>query len=182
MIVAVSGVAGSGKDTFSDYLVVDHGFCRLALADPLKRFCQEVFGFTDRQLWGPSEARSETALGSTVTARRALQTLGTDWGRALDEDVWAKMGARIARQKSDAGKRVVVTDVRFANELAALQREGAITVRVRREAAGLRGLEAEHVSEREQLAIADGSFDFVVDNDGPLAELREWAARVARCR
>lgn len=58
MIVGISGVAGSGKGTAADFLVRNHGFVKVALADPIKRTVQDVFGFTEWQLWGPSEARN----------------------------------------------------------------------------------------------------------------------------
>lgn len=58
MILGVSGLAGSGKDTFAKFLVENHGFVVVSLADPLKRICKEVFDFTDEQLWGPSEKRN----------------------------------------------------------------------------------------------------------------------------
>jgi len=59
MIIGVAGLAGSGKDTVADHLVEYHGFVKVALADPLKRICREVFDFSEEQLWGPSEKRNE---------------------------------------------------------------------------------------------------------------------------
>lgn len=68
MIIGVTGlcedpqgnvrVAGAGKDTVADHLVAKHEFVRIGLADPLKRICAEIYGFTDAQLWGPSEQRN----------------------------------------------------------------------------------------------------------------------------
>lgn len=57
-IVGVSGQAGSGKDTVADYLVEKYGFTKIALADPIKHFGYHVFGFTEDQLWGPSDQRN----------------------------------------------------------------------------------------------------------------------------
>lgn len=58
MIVGISGLAGSGKDTCADFFVRNHGFVKVAFADPLKRIVREVFGFSYDQLWGPSVMRS----------------------------------------------------------------------------------------------------------------------------
>lgn len=58
MIIGLAGPAGSGKDTIADYLVSKRGFVKMANADLLKRVAQSVFGFTDDQLWGPSELRN----------------------------------------------------------------------------------------------------------------------------
>ena len=57
-IIGVSGQLGSGKDTVADYLVKEHGFVRIALADPIKRFGYHVFLFSEQQLWGPSHFRN----------------------------------------------------------------------------------------------------------------------------
>ncbi len=57
-IVGISGYANSGKDTVANFLRDDLGFQSLALADPLKRICRDVFDFTDEQLWGPSGNRN----------------------------------------------------------------------------------------------------------------------------
>jgi hypothetical protein len=40
-------------------MLVDEGFVKVALADPLKRICFDVFNFTEAQLWGPSEERNK---------------------------------------------------------------------------------------------------------------------------
>lgn len=67
MIIGITGlyedsagnkrIAGAGKDAAADRLVEAHKFVRIGLADPLKRICQDVFQFTDEQLWGPSAMR-----------------------------------------------------------------------------------------------------------------------------
>ncbi len=56
-IVGVNGQIGSGKDTVADRFV-EKGYVKVSLADPMKRFAQEVFGFTEEQLWGPSDNRN----------------------------------------------------------------------------------------------------------------------------
>lgn len=121
MIIGVAGNAGSGKDTVADHLVRHHGFVKVALADPLKRICREVFDFSEEQLWGPSEKRNApdarylrarmgqygaTAPGVTpipeedlyLTPRHALQQLGTEWGRACYENIWVEYAIRVAKQ------------------------------------------------------------------------------------
>lgn len=56
LILGISGLAGSGKDTLAEKLP---GFTRVAMADPLKRICKDVYDFSDLQLWGPSPERSK---------------------------------------------------------------------------------------------------------------------------
>lgn len=111
MIVGISGHAGAGKDTIADRLVEQHGFVRVGFADPMKRFCQEVFDFTDEQVWGTIEHKNrpdpryprvvERGLRGDVceylAPRYALQTLGTEWGRDCYPNLWIDYALRVAR-------------------------------------------------------------------------------------
>ena len=107
MIVGLCGQAGSGKSTAAQFLVRDHGFVEVALADVLKRACKEFFQFTNEQLWGPSEKRNEPDKryprilpdGHTtwLTPRHALQQLGTEFRRSTYPHIWIEYALRIAK-------------------------------------------------------------------------------------
>lgn len=56
--IVLSGIAGAGKDSVANILVNDHRWTLYSLAGPLKRFSQDMFGFTDEQVFGPSSARN----------------------------------------------------------------------------------------------------------------------------
>ena len=105
MILGISGKAGSGKDVAAAVLVREFGFVRVALADELKRAVQRLFGWDDERLWGPSERRNEPdpAWGG-LTARRVLQVLGTEVGRALHPDVWVRATLRAIDRQRSAGE------------------------------------------------------------------------------
>ncbi len=69
-IILLAGEAGSGKDTVGNYIANHYrGIC-LGQADPMKRFCRNVFGFTVDQLWGSTETRN------AVVPFNSLQFLG----------------------------------------------------------------------------------------------------------
>ena len=96
-IIGVSGQAGSGKDTVADYLVQSHGFTKVALADPLKRFGHKVFAFTEEQLWGPSGARNAVdERYDTDEAWEAAQANMEYYGRAYVCDVVEDPTMRLA--------------------------------------------------------------------------------------
>lgn len=127
MILGISGIANSGKDTLAHYLAVDQGFAVISLADPIKRIAKEVFDFTDEQLWGPSEQRNKPDFRypnfqcrgcqtcefrcdhyiGFLTPRHALQQLGTDWGRACYENVWVEYTMRVAHTLLDSDDGLV---------------------------------------------------------------------------
>ena len=124
MIIGITGKAGAGKDTAADVLVERFNFVKVALADPLKRICKDVFDFSDEQLWGPSEKRNEPdqrylhttiyaphmlqpeelqdnpkgVLPQYLTPRYALQQLGTEWGRDCYDNIWVDYAMRIAKK------------------------------------------------------------------------------------
>lgn len=231
VIVGVSGLAGSGKDTVADYLVEHRGYVKIALADPLKRIAQEVYDFTREQLWGPSKFRSQPDkrwprpehgpwidnkcaccgvpnepdilhVQCFLTPRYAIQTLGTEWGRNCHPDTWVNLCLRTSqrvlanpggnpsfytpwegirsRYVSDPETHgVVISDIRYRNELAAAKKVGAKNVRVSRPGAGLKGAAGLHSSEQEQLEIKDSEFDVVLSNTTTLDALRDRALEMA---
>ncbi len=184
MIIGLSGLAGAGKDTVADFLVQHHCFEKISLSDPMKKFCKELFGWDDERLWGGSSLRNaidesrKRPDGQYLTARFALQTLGTEWGRACYEDVW------IDRAIKDAGERlryfksdgVVIPDVRYKNERDAIWKAGGTIWRIIRPGSGLVGAAGAHVSETE---LTDSMpYDRILNNDNrPLEDLRALVAR-----
>jgi len=111
MIIGLTGQARAGKDTIAEYLVKNHGFVRIGLADPMKRFCQHLFDWNDEQVWGNKKEEGDPRykrldrndddipLGMVpLSPRFALQTLGTEWGRLCCEDIWTIYGLRVAKE------------------------------------------------------------------------------------
>lgn len=175
MIIALTGLAGSGKSTVAEML----GGVHIAFAEPLKKFCAEVFGFTHEELYGPSEARERPSSmftrpdGTPLTPRFALQTLGTEWGRNCDPDVWAKAGvARAVEMRTALGRHgepVIITDLRFVNEARLVREAGGYVWRIDRP--GLtRGNHSSELDiwskDMDALVTAD------ISNTGTLNELR----------
>ena len=90
MILGICGRAGSGKDTVADILVRDHGFVKIAIADPLKRVLKDVFHFSDDQLWGPSKLRDapDPRYPRTVEARAFIARAAVEAGAAIWPTDW----------------------------------------------------------------------------------------------
>jgi hypothetical protein len=120
LIIGLAGQARVGKDTFADHIVKNYRFIRVGLADPMKRFCREIFSFSDEQLYGGmrdhgdiryqrnsrevgSDPELKIVMHDLLTPRYALQTLGTEWGRNCYEDVWIEYGIRIAKELNQTG-------------------------------------------------------------------------------
>ncbi len=182
IIIGLSGKAGAGKSTVAGMLVTAHCFEEVSLATPMKDFCREVLGFSFEQLYGPSEFRNKVDPRYGKSTREALQTLGTEWGRAFHEDMWINYALR----KGNLSVRnircsgIVISDVRFLNERDAIHKAGGKVWRIVHPGAGLSGAAAAHASETE---LTDKDCDRVIDNeDGPMERLSEMVAKAVSGR
>ncbi len=249
-LIGVAGKAGSGKDSFGGRLAERYDGVCIGLADPMKRMMAELFGFTDTQLYGPSEERNRVDPGFTLSVllstsdrfpngspgyrlsslgprwvqelglrpetaepalaawfnacvrqaesvgglspRYVLQTLGTEWGRAQDPEVWSRLAVKTGRillggehtytrhgglvrvpEKKRPPSLVVITDARFANEITNIRSAGGIVVEIRRSDAadtastGIAG----HSSEAGLDEVPVHFYDHRYHNNGSLADL-----------
>ena len=199
MIVGFVGFIGAGKDTAADYLVNYHGFRRDSFANSLKDAVANIFGWDRVLLEGRTKQAREwreqkdewwsARLGMDITPRFVLQNLGTEVIRnGFHDDMWiASLENKMRKSKDD----IVISDVRFPNEIAAIHNAGGIVIRVKR------GVEPKWFNDalnynagvkkvgwalgREQLEKAGvhaseyswigGEIDYVVDNDSTIDDL-----------
>lgn len=103
MIIGLLGQANSGKDTVADFLVRDHGFVKVALADPLKRIARDVFDFSDKQLWGSSQFRNEPD-------KRYPRPFGYSFPTSVPGAVWMPLsgGQHVLVDQEDLGRVMAV--------------------------------------------------------------------------
>ena len=98
MIIGISGLIGSGKDTVANFLI-EKGFVKGSFADSLKDSVSAIFGWDRIMLQGDTvESRDwrETVddwwsikLGEPTTPRSVLQKFGTDVCRNhFHSDIW----------------------------------------------------------------------------------------------
>ncbi len=110
-----------------------------------------------------------------LTTRRVLQTLGTEWGRELDRDLWTKWFEASAQK--DEATVVIATDGRFINEAEVAH----VPILIQRSHTRIRN--SDHVSEQQQgtreMRELCSSRGFIVNNDGTLDELRRDADDIA---
>lgn len=134
-MIALTGYAGSGKTTAAKYLVEAHGFTLVKFAGPLKSMMR-CLGLGDREIEGDLKEQPCAILGGK-TPRHAMQTLGTEWGRALiHSDLWVNAAMEMAADVLDHGGRVVIDDMRFGNEVKAVKSNGGIIIRINRPGVG----------------------------------------------
>lgn len=178
-LVGLIGRKGAGKDTAAD-LLLSRGYQNVKFAGALKDMIRCVLAYQgvdattiERMIEGDlKEVPTDYLAGRTP--RYAMQTLGTEWGRKLiGEDFW--VGATLLRIKAflTDNREVVVTDVRFHNEMDEIEEEGGVNYGV--EADWIKPVEGEHESE----ALIDGLIatlppsQRIVNRLAPAGQLRE---------
>lgn len=141
MIIGMVGFIGSGKDTAANYLSAYHGFRNDSFASSLKDALSVVFGWPRDLLEGVTpEARAwreqvdpwwaKRLDMPRLTPRYMLQLWGTEICRqGFHDDIWiASLENKLRKSVDD----VVISDVRFPNEIAAIRKFGGICVWVKR--------------------------------------------------
>lgn len=141
MIIGVCGFIGCGKDTVADYLVNFHEYRRESFADSLKDSVAAVFGWDRIMLEGRTkESRewreqvdkwwAERLDMPTLTPRWVLQYWGTEVCRkTFHDDIWI---ASLENKLRKSGDNIVVSDVRFPNEIKAIRNLGGKILWVKR--------------------------------------------------
>jgi hypothetical protein len=180
LIIGLTGLAGAGKDTVADRLCAAHGFERHAFAEPIRDMLTALLtgaGIDYAHLF-ERDLKELPVPGIGVSGRRMMQTLGTEWGRSLDTQLWVRvaavtLGLDDLPNTSPVHDRIVLTDVRFPNEAAWIRSLGGYTWRVVRPAPAV----AEHVSEQH---INQLPSDLSIDNSGTLEDLHDEVDFFAR--
>jgi hypothetical protein len=202
MIVGFVGFIGSGKDTAADYLVNFHGFRRDSFANTLKDAVAAVFGWDRTLLEGRTKEAREwreqvdpwwaERLGMpNLTPRWVLQFWGTEVCRhGFHDDIWIASVENKMRKTTD---NIVISDVRFPNEIQAIHNAGGKVIRVRRgpepewyDAAVSANKGERHLGwalgrkkladlkiHASETAWVGGNIDVTISNDGTIDELFE---------
>jgi hypothetical protein len=140
-VIGFVGFIGSGKDTAADYLVNTHEFRRDSFANTLKDAVSAVFGWDRTLLEGRTkQARewreqvdpwwSDRLNMPNLTPRWILQYWGTEVCRhGFHDDIWIASVENKLRNTTD---NIVISDVRFPNEIKAIKKQGGLIVCIER--------------------------------------------------
>ena len=130
-------------------------------AEPVKDMCINLFGFTYEQAYGTEEQKNQTLSGirwenmprfqnmklmqkmpidakkswkwrkGKMTAREFMQFFGTDIMRKIHPNVWAN--ACINKITKEGSDLAIIADVRFPNEVEAINKAGGKVLRLERD-------------------------------------------------
>lgn len=168
MIIGLSGYARSGKDTVAGMLIGLHQYQRVAFADKIKTFLYEIdplimVNGVDVSLQNIIDSKDwETAKAEFPEIRGLLQRLGVSARSIFGYDFWIDQALR----DYNVTEKIVITDVRFKNEAAAIKRHKNGQVwRINRIGVGPAN---DHVSETD---LDDWEFDAVIKNNSDMPNL-----------
>lgn len=140
-IIGITGSAGSGKDTIGDILVRNlPNWEKVSFAGHLKDVTALLFGFDrkmlagetpeDRQIREQPDPYWSEKMGKDFTPRFALQFFGTNLLRnQLHQNIWVDC---LEKKILESDKNIVITDVRFPNEIDMIKSIGGEVWRVER--------------------------------------------------
>jgi hypothetical protein len=173
-IIGITGRKFNGKDTLGLYLIEKYSYNRLGFADSLKEACKCIFTFTDEQLYG-NEKEIEDSYWK-VTPRKIFQYIGTELFRNqlhvimpdVKENIWVEVVKKqiLDKIKQNSNTKIVITDVRFQNEVDMIHELGGIIIKVNRKSVN-NNIDT-HSSELE---IDKLNIDIVLDNDNTIEDL-----------
>lgn len=206
-LIGLGGLLRAGKDAVAEHLAFQHGYTTLGMSDALNEALlllnplievpggRENFSVMQRyrelhDSIGYVEAKKNPEV------RRLLQVLGTEIGREMiSEDVWVKIAEKRITGLLAEGKPVVITAMRFPNEIEMLNRLGGVALWVERDAVsrfeglatggvlptpgkGISGVSEAPVKSESMItahasenSVHSGLFHAILDNSGTLEDL-----------
>lgn len=173
MLLGLGGFAGSGKDAFADCMIQHNSvWVKTYMSYALEQALLVLDPFLLHEgLWVRyTDLHSRIGYNDSkknLEVRRLLQVLGTEIGREMfGEDVWVDKMLATAEQYD----YVIVTGIRYENELRAIGNAGGTTAWVSRPGVGPVN---QHSSDN---TITPDMFDYLIENNGTLDDLMVQAS------
>jgi hypothetical protein len=167
MIIGLAGKAGSGKDLFAELIKKRlTSVENLAFAKPIKDAAKILFNFTDDQLYNYIKKEEIDPIWDK-SPRQIFQLLGG----MLRKDVHENFFIMNIKQKIESSNAnvIVITDVRFINELEFIRSIGGKIIKILRPNA----ITTEHCDDISEQGISNELADVIIINDGTIEEFED---------
>ena len=199
MIIALTGLSGSGKDevaqmifyslsigskvkTYQEWLDYhEKQYAPYGLIRQFSRKLKEICALTlsvDTYKFESQEFKQtnvkDLGLDIDMTVREYLQKVGTECFRNnIDKDFWIKCFAKEMQRFIDWKDTIVITDLRFENEVEYVKSIGATIIKIDRNSC----IRYNHPSETYIDSI---KADYLIDNNGTLDDLLESVKHIVK--
>lgn len=188
-IIGLTGNKGSGKDTLALHLIESYGYENLSLAKPLKDAIGLLFNLSQEQI---HDAKQKEIVDEryNLTPRRLFQIFGTEVFRESLYDYLPELKDKIPKGEFwlynihqrinnliNIGKtRIVITDIRFLNEVEYLKKYFNFKlIRIKRNnidsSDNNEKLHKNHKSEGEFDEIINKFNSLIIENNGSIDDL-----------
>jgi len=168
MIIGFTGRKYHGKDTAAKRLI-KNGYTPMSFAEPIKEIAKMLFGFSENQMNGNQKEDIDSRWN--ISPREALQFIGTELFREqiqrLLPDIGSDFWVKSLENRIPKDTNIVITDVRFPNEVDMIHRLGGKIIRVKRDIVENQG---SHISE---MLIDTLDADHDIENNGTIEELHD---------
>lgn len=181
-VVGIRGFAHAGKDTVADVLTQEFGFTRIGIADAIRESLlalnpDVVCTSGDRGLrtgvW-PLQKLVELEGWEAAKQYAAVRSLLQRYGGEATKPVFGKrVWLKVLFKRAAGVDRLVIPDIRYPEDLAAVRKRGGWIILVERPGVGPVN---DHISER----ILAEDCDFAIENNGTLTQLRVMAREIAK--
>ena len=140
-----------------------------SFAEKLKRMAIDVLGLKEEWVFGTDKQKNtltdikwEDMPGSAtkkgrMTAREVLQVVGTDFFRSIYKNVWVDSCLR--QIKEDDSELALISDVRFENEILAIQNAGGFVVGLKRNPSKKKDKHPSETSIEKCIDLCDATID-----------------------
>lgn len=188
--IFITGKISSGKDTFGKLIrselskannISKTKIKMISFADPIKNMAEIAFPYVAKRcFYGPSKFRTTIIKqafknGIPLTVRQVLLDLGNDFGRKYNSELWINnLNHRFHNLVIKNVDGVIVTDCRFINEFNHLKSLGFQSIKLLRDS----DIKINDESEIQQDLILDNEYDFIVNNNGSLQDLKLEAQKI----
>lgn len=190
--IGLGGRLTAGKDAVADHLVDQHGFVKVGMSDPLLAAALVVNPWipvnAEQRSYEPGLRGHFVQLSHLIetigyveakknkTVRDLLQHLGTDVVRDMfGGDAWVDIHSRNIRALLEKGADVVLTGLRYPNEVEMTERIGGLAVWVERPNNPTPASAMTHASET---SVWGEDFMVTINNTGTLEDLHRYTDQV----
>lgn len=175
-LIGLGGYAYAGKDAFADVLEKNLGWYKTYMSKALRESLEVLNPIVDMDFYTGSVKITRfkdivDLLGyekakENREVRALLQRMGTEVGRKMfSEDFWLDLCFKDAVKQLEAGRNVVITGIRYPNELFAIQSLSGTSVWITRPE---NHAVNEHSSDN---SLTPEDFDYTFKNEGTLEDL-----------
>lgn len=176
-LILIHGLKTAGKSLLASKLIDDFGYERVKMAGPLKNMVRSLLvdagvdlEHIEDYVEGSLKERPipELSKSRDISARSLMMTLGDEWRNMHGKDLWVNIARGKIRQHLNAGRDVVVDDIRYLFELEGFMEFNAFKLVISRHGKHFEPWgEDRHPGERP---LDIGYFDYHFRNDGNSVE------------